>query len=56
MVVCVLIITTLKEKLSCRRREVHRRRVSIMIFPSLKTMWVEGDCWFIVQYDITFAF
>ena len=28
--VCVLIITTLKEKLPRRRREVHWRRVSIM--------------------------
>ena len=55
MVVCVLIITTLKEKLSCRRREVYRRRVSVIFF-FLKTSWGEGGCWFIVQYDITFTF
>ena len=32
MVVCVLIITTLKEKLSRRRREVYRQRVSVVFF------------------------
>ena len=56
MVVCVLITTTLKEKLPCRRREVHRRRVSMIFFffsfpffsPRKTEMahlsWGGGDC------------
>ena len=62
MVVCVLIITTLKEKLPCRRRKVHRRRVSVInssLFEKTEMAhlwWGGGDCWLVVQYDITFIF
>ena len=56
MVVCVLTITTLKEKLPRRRCEVHRRRVSIMVFLLKKQGGVRVIVGFIVRYDITFVF